>query len=585
MSDADFVDTLKWPDYVVIGVMLAISASIGIYYRFTGGKQKTTEEYFSADRAMSVAPLSLALMVSFMSAVTVLGVSSENYNYGTQFLAIYFGYTLGTPVSLYLYLPVFFKLQKTSAYEYLEKRFGVVARLTASIANSLQLLIYTGVVLYAPALALEATTGLSGDLSVLLIGLICTFYSTVGGIKAVLVTDVFQGVLMLLAAVMVITFAAINVEGGLAGIWQLALDGNRVELDNFSPDPTTRHSWWSLTIGGFCTFLTLYGVNQVQVQRLLTVGTLREAQMAMWGNWPFLTFLGISTSFSGLAIYAYYSKCDPIAAGQIASADQLMPYFVMETAGHIPGLAGLFVATIFSAGLSTVSAMLNSLAAVTLEDYIKPSYAKCGRVFPDKHGALVGKILALVIGVICVLIAFLAKHLGSLIQAALSITGAVGGPVLGIFTLGMFFESADEKGAVIGTLTSLAIVCWAAFGQPRPETVRLPVSTTGCNATLTTFANVEQSPPGDSSAFYLYRVSYMWYAPMGLVVAVIVGLAVSNFWRLWTKEPIAELDPEYFTPPVANRIRRRRAKAEKTISNQTLTTSYGSREANQASPQ
>ncbi|XP_015517323.1 putative sodium-dependent multivitamin transporter isoform X1 [Neodiprion pinetum] len=573
MSSAEDIATLGWADYVVIGVMLAISASIGIYYRFTGGRQKTTEEYFSANRSMSIAPLSLALMVSFMSAITLLGISSENYMYGTQIIALYVGYTLGTPASLYLYLPVFFKLQTMSAYEYLEMRFGVGARLLASIANSLQLLLYTGVVLYAPALALEATTGLPGDISVLLIGIICTFYSTVGGIKAVLITDVFQGILMFVAVIMIIIFGAINVEGGIAGIWQKALDGERIEIDNISPDPTMRHTWWSLTIGGFCTFLTLYGVNQVQVQRLLTVKTLSAAKMAMWGNWPFLTLLGVLTSFSGLAMYAYFADCDPLTAGQISASDMLMPYFVMKTMGHIPGLAGLFIAGIFSAGLSTVSAMLNSLAAVALEDYVKPTYVKLGSQFPEKHGTLVGKIFAVVIGLLCLAVAYIAKNMGSLIQASLSITGAIGGPLLGIFTLGMFFESAEEIGSVVGTVISLALMCWTAFGQPRPAKVALAMSTSGCSANVTTvsLSTVRQVAVGDSSSFYLYRISYMWYAPLGLVVSVVVGLAVSSLVHLVRKKHLPELNPDLFTPLVAKRIRRRRVDVTKTTNSQIFT--------------
>ncbi|XP_046736676.1 putative sodium-dependent multivitamin transporter isoform X2 [Diprion similis] len=522
---------------------------------------------------MSIAPLSLALMVSFMSAITLLGTSSENYMYGTQIIALYVGYSLGTPASLYLYLPVFFKLQTMSAYEYLEMRFGVAARLLASIANSLQLLLYTGVVLYAPALALEATTRVPGDISVLLIGIICTFYSTVGGIKAVLITDVFQGILMFVAVTMIIIFGAINVEGGIAGIWQKALDGDRIEIDNISPDPTMRHTWWSLTIGGFCTFLTLYGVNQVQVQRLLTVKTLSAAKMAMWGNWPFLTLLGVLTSFSGLAMYAYFADCDPLTAGQISASDMLMPYFVMKTMGHIPGLAGLFVAGIFSAGLSTVSAMLNSLAAVALEDYVKPTYAKLGYQFPEKHGTLVGKIFAVVIGLMCLAVAYLAKNMGSLIQASLSITGAIGGPLLGIFTLGMFFESAEEIGSIVGTSLSLALMCWTAFGQPRPSKVALPLSTSGCSANVTTasLSTVRQMAVGDSSSFYLYRISYMWYSPLGLIVSVVVGLAVSSLVNLVRKKPLPELNPDLFTPLVARRIRRRRVDVTKTTNSQIFT--------------
>ncbi|XP_026667991.1 putative sodium-dependent multivitamin transporter, partial [Ceratina calcarata] len=155
-------------------------------------------------------------------------------------------------------------------FQYLDRRFGKAARIAGSLAFLLQLLLYSGVVLYAPALALEATTGLSRTVSIIGIGLVCTFYSAIGGIKAVLITDVFQSLLMLLAVILVIVTAAVNV-GGVQRIWEIANEGSRIEFDNISVDPTVRHTWWSLTFGGFFTYLSLYGTNQVQVQRMLTI--------------------------------------------------------------------------------------------------------------------------------------------------------------------------------------------------------------------------------------------------------------------------------------------------------------------------
>lgn len=208
---------------------------------------------------MGVVPLAIALTVSFMSAITLLGFSAENYVHGTQIMLFYLGGFFGTPIVLYFYLPVFAQLNATSVYEviarsigsasspticpfhisncpafpfdqYLEKRFGVGARIVTSAANFLQLLLYTGVVLFAPSLALEATTGLSGNMSVLLIGFICTFYSTVGGIKAVLITDVFQGLLMFLGLGCVLGIAAGDLEGGLSDVWNIAREDGRVNF-------------------------------------------------------------------------------------------------------------------------------------------------------------------------------------------------------------------------------------------------------------------------------------------------------------------------------------------------------------------
>lgn len=169
-----------------------------------------------ANNNANMVAVAFSLMATFMSSITLLGVSSENYTFGTQFVVINLSYGIFTPVAAYLYLPVFYKLQTTSAYEvsydkpffflirikcshtfflffqYLERRFGTTTRLAASLAFSLQMILYMGIVVYAPALALEAVTGINQVGAILVIGIVCTFYATMGGMKAVLMTDVFQ---------------------------------------------------------------------------------------------------------------------------------------------------------------------------------------------------------------------------------------------------------------------------------------------------------------------------------------------------------------------------------------------------------
>ncbi|KZC10078.1 PREDICTED: putative sodium-dependent multivitamin transporter [Dufourea novaeangliae] len=554
-------------DYAVIAVTLIISSGIGVYYWLTGGKQKSTEEYYLADRSMRVAPVAIGLTVSYLSAVSVLGVSSENYVYGTQYAVINLAYGLATPFVAYFYIPVFFKLGTTSTFEYMQKRFGTAARLAASFAFLLQLLLYSGVVLFAPALALEATTGISTTASVIGIGLVCTFYSTIGGIKAVLITDVFQSLLMLIAIIMVIVTAAVN-HGGLDRIWEIAQEGSRIEFDNISVDPTVRHTWWSLTFGGFFTYLSLYGGNQVQVQRMLTIGDVGGAQAALWWSWLLTSVMSLSLCFSGLAIYANYHGCDPLTAGRINSNDQLMPLYVMDMLSDYPGVPGLFIAGIFSAGLSTISATVNSLAAVVLEDFIKPVYRVRGKEITQTGSIIVSKLLAIVVGLACIALAFMGRYLGGLLQAALTIFGVVGGPVFGLFTLGMFTELGNQRGAVIGLLASLVFSLWMGFGQPKPPIPRPDVTTSGCNATGYYVNHVEsedfhfdlQHNNDDDSYFYLYRISYMWYCPLGSVISFGVGLFASWISNLILGKEPKELHPDLLTPMKASRVRRRRLK-------------------------
>ncbi|XP_058806099.1 putative sodium-dependent multivitamin transporter [Phymastichus coffea] len=568
--------TLGWTDYAVIALTMCISIGIGLYYRFSGGRQKTTQEYFSANKSMSIIPVGISLMVSFMSAITLLGVSNENYRFGTQFVVINIAYLIGTPIICYGFLPVFYKLEAVSAYEYLEKRFGYGARLAASFASWIQLLLYSAVVLYAPAIALETTTGLYGNWCIISIGLVCAFYSAIGGIKAVLITDVFQGILMFVSLFIVIITAA-HKMGGLTEIWHIAAQGGRIEFDNISLDPTVRHTWWGLLIGGLFTFLSLFGVNQVQVQRIMTLKSLKSARIAYWLNWPILTWLSVTTCFSGLAIYSYYHNCDPIKDGKISAPDMLMPYYVMNTLSHLPGIPGLFIAGIFSASLSTISAGLNSLAVVTLEDYLKPVYTTfSGRQLSESKSIVLGKLFVIIFGVACIALAFAAQLLGGVLQASLTIFGAVGGPLLGIFTLGMLSESANQIGAITGVLSSLAFTLWIAFGQPRPPLIPLPSSTLGCdNSPLSTdiFNTTEPvtellvSPSSYLSYFYLYRISYMWYSAIGFTIMMTIGYIVSQLTRCMCNNRNEDLNPDLFFPCIAKRIMLRRNQGQEINAN------------------
>ncbi|KAL1509538.1 hypothetical protein ABEB36_004253 [Hypothenemus hampei] len=543
-------------DYISVALVLIISSGIGIYYRFTGGKQKTVQEYLHADKNMSIYPVAISLMASFMSAVTLLGVSSENYTFGFQFVIIYLGHLVFTPVAAYLYLPVFFKLQTTSAYEYLELRFGKTARLATSLCYTLQMTLYTGVVIYAPALALEALTGINRIAAVLSIGLVCTFYATIGGMKAVVMTDVFQAILMFLGVFSVIISSLVT-NGGFANVWKIAAQGNRTDVWNFDPDPTVRHSWFSLVLGGGILYLSLYGVNQTQIQRYLTVRDLKKAQTALWLNWPIFCSLGLATSFCGLAIYAQYRDCDPIKAKFITSMDQLMPYYVLDTMGHIPGLAGLFVAGIFSASLSTISASLNSVAAVTMEDYYKPfrRYMNQDDLSP-KSAATLTKCVALVCGVICLGVAFLVQYLGAILKTSLTIFGAVGGPILGLFSLGMFTFTANELGSLTGLFWGMVASMWLAFA-PKPLLKPLPTFTDGCiNGTIKNTHTVNWSQLSEIDLPWIYRVSYLYNGVIGLVITVTVGYFTSWIVRWKTNRPIQceNYDPNLFIPPLSRRL-------------------------------
>lgn len=537
-------------DYVVFGAMLSVSAIIGIYYGFRG--QKTTKELLMGGKSMSVFPVSMSVLASFMSAITLLGTPSEMYTYGTQYFIIIFGYCLLIPSAVYFYLPLFYKLEFTSVYEYLEKRFSKLVRTLASITFSIQMILYMSIVLYAPSLALSQVTGIRVWTSVLSIGVVCTFYTTIGGIKAVIWTDLFQ-VLMMFAAMFAVAIKGIADEGGIEKVWMTNYNGSRIEFFNFDTSPLTRHTVWSLVIGGYFTWLSIYAVNQAMVQRYLSIPTLKKSQSVIWINLPGLSLLLTITCVIGLAIYAKYKDCDPLKSKQVTSADQLFPLFVMDVLGDIPGIPGLFVAGIFSGALSTVSSGVNSLSAVTLEDivkvYISPNIS-------ELWATRCTKVFALVYGILAILLVLVAERLGDVLPAALSIFGMVGGPLLGLFTLGMFFPWPNAFGAVVGLISGLCLSFWIGLGYfiNKPYIPRPPISIEGClfNVTsvvsnlTTTVTTIPTIPIQEEEGLInLYKMSYMWYSAIGCSTVVIVGLIVSF---ITGPKQGCDMDPRLFSP-------------------------------------
>ncbi|NXY84352.1 SC5A5 protein, partial [Alcedo cyanopectus] len=216
-------------DYGVFGLMLLISTGIGLFHGLAKGGQKTSDDFFTGGRRMSALPVGLSLSASFMSAVQVLGVPSEAYRYGAKFLWMCMGQLLNTLLTAQLFLPVFYRLGLTSTYEYLERRFSRSVRLCGTLQYVVATMLYTGIVIYAPALILNQVTGLDIWASLLSTGVICTFYTTIGGMKAVIWTDVFQ-ILVMLSGFFAIIIRGMLLAGGPARVLAIAVNGSRVNL-------------------------------------------------------------------------------------------------------------------------------------------------------------------------------------------------------------------------------------------------------------------------------------------------------------------------------------------------------------------
>ena len=208
--------------------------------------------------------------------------------------------------------------------------------------------------------------------------------------------------------------------------------------------------------------------------------------------------------YMGLVIFANYSKCDPYRAGLIDRPDEILPFFVAQSLGNdYPGLPGLFVASVFSASLSTLSSALNAMAALIWDDFLK---AKLPKNLPESKAVLITKSLALVIGILCILFAFLSSKIGTIFEASYVLAGASVGPIFGLFISGMFFPFINGIGGLTGLLIgaiSCTLITVGGITNPRPNLI-LPTSIEGCfleNSTLSDSAVIGTFPTGHRFGF------------------------------------------------------------------------------------
>lgn len=286
---------------------------------------------------------------------------------------------------------------------------------------------------------------------------------------------------------MIISIAVAKIPGGLEGVWNIASEGGRTVFFNFDPSPTTRMTLWGAFIGGVFINLVALVTDQVSVQRYLTASSLREGQRALWCKLALtLPLVGIFY-FTGLVLYSFYQSY-PELAPTLASPDRLLPFFVNQQLSA--PLPGLLIAAILAATMSTVSAGVNSLTTVTLMDFFYAGRSEARDEAEEKNRVGIAKLWTFGYGVAVTLLALIVSKLGTFIEASATISGFLGGPLLGVFCLGILSRRANAKGTLFGMIVGLAAV-------------------TACSL--------------------LTEISFMWYALIGCMTTWGTGLLASLF--------------------------------------------------------
>jgi solute:Na+ symporter, SSS family len=442
-----------WLDYTTLAIYLLGMVVIGWV---CAARNKSTQDYFKASGRIPWWAAGLSIYATMLSSLTFMAIPAKAYSTDWTFFWSNVPILLLAPLIVTYYLPFFRQLNVTSAYEYLEKRFNLAARLYASAAFILFQLGRQAIVLLLPSLALATVSDLNVNTCVILMGTLCVAYTAMGGIEAVIWTDVAQTVVLLGAAILSLTLIVMTVPGGIGGFWSTAMSASKLHMFNWTLDPSnSANAFWVIFLGSLFINLVPYTSDQTVVQRYMTTHDEAGAARAIWLN-GLLAIPSTALFFAiGTALFVFYHS-SPEKLDPTQGTDSIFPAFIVQ---NMPaGVAGLVIAGIFAASQSTVSSSLNSVATVVMTDF----YGRFGGRVNDDRGLRIARLLTVANGLFATGAALLLAKLNleSLWDAYLNLVGLAGSGLAGLFALGIFTRRAHGTGAMVGAAASAGILYW-----------------------------------------------------------------------------------------------------------------------------
>ena len=542
-------------DFLVFVSTLTVSFSIGVLFAIWDRKKKrnSPDDYFLAGRKSSTFPVALSFIVTFQSSLLILATPVEVYAYSMMFAYNIVGIILSYTFAGLVIVPVFYPLKITSVNKYFSLRYGDnLVRYLAVFTCVAFNIFYMGTVIYGTCVAAEVIIGIPYWGTVLIYTIVTTIYTSIGGIKAVIWTDVFQLFIMVLGIIAVLVKTTVDV-GSVSGVTQLARD--QLKMGETSFDPTVRYTIWNVSCGTFTMFLYLC-LTQSGIQRINSTPNIRSARRIYIISAPIYSLFFFMTAYEGVTIFAYHASkgCDIYNGGLIDNINEILPVTVIQLFQNTPGLQGLFIASLSSAALSTLSSCLSSLSAITYEDVIRVMYPD----MEDIKATKLSKIVVLIYGLLGMAMTFLISRLsGSVTNIFQGFMGCLDGPTTAIFLLSIFFRRGTSKGVFIGAVCGMCVSFWLIIGKTFSELPADPKLPSGpvdnCSMyTNSTFLSAEKylhsntseemqslvfntsvshEPEfSDLSIFEkFYTISYILYSLIGFLVAVIISVIVSLF--------------------------------------------------------
>jgi SSS family solute:Na+ symporter len=462
----------EWSNWVVLGCYLAVLIGVGIYF---AKREKTADDFFLAGRRIPWWAAGLSIFGTQLSAITYLAMPARAYATDWSLLPLNIGILAIAPLVVFVYIPLFRRLNITTAYEYLEKRFHVSIRILGSLSFITFQLGRMGVVILLPALALSVVTGVNVYLCIALIGVLSTVYTALGGMEAVIWTDVLQAVVLLGGALAALAITIAALDGGWGEFIVTGIENNKFTLFHSGWDWTS-DTFIVVVLGAlFTNSLVPYTTDQSVIQRYLTTPDQKQAAKAVWINGIMAVVAGILFLTVGTALYVFY-KANPTRLPALEANDQIFAVFIWR---QMPaGLSGLVVAGVFSAAMSSLDSSIHSISTAVTTDFIrrfKPN------LLPETYLAL-ARGLTVAFGMIGTAAAMFmaAADVEYLWDFFLGILGLCGGTLAGLFMLAVFTKKVHTLHAWLGVIASISVLLYVKLATDLNSLLYGAIGVTTC---------------------------------------------------------------------------------------------------------